>query len=118
MLDSKESVVLNTLYVVEAVVKNTPVSVHRDFLSAELLGSMKAIVEGQNASMSRAIDKVLEVLGEWKAAFGDDTAYKGVTTIFNELERSGYYIPEANLASASYMQKVHTQTTVLINSKC
>ena len=67
---------------------------------------MKAIVEGQNAGMSRAIDKVLEVLGEWKAAFGDDTSYKPIVTIFNDLEKGGYYIPEANLASASYMQKV------------
>ena len=40
-----------------------------------------------------------------RAAFGDDTSYKPIVTIFNDLEKGGYYIPEANLASASYMQK-------------
>ena len=106
ILDSKESVVLNSLHVTEAVVKNTPASIHKDFLTPELLGSMKALVEGQNTTMSKAIDKVLEILGEWKAAFGDDAAYKGIHNTFNELERGGYYIPQATIASASYMQKV------------
>jgi growth factor-regulated tyrosine kinase substrate len=105
LLDTKETVILNALSVIEAIVKNTPGPIHQDFLSSDLLGSMKAIVVGQNTSMSRAIDKVLEVLGEWKAAFGEDNAYKGIITTFNELEKEGYYIPEANLASASFMKK-------------
>lgn len=94
------------MFLVEAIIKNTPSSLHRDFLSPELLGAMKSLVEGQNSSMSRAIDKVLEVLGEWKAAFGEDSSYKSVSNLFNELERGGYYIPEATLASASYIKKV------------
>lgn len=107
LLESKESVVLNAMFVVEAIVKNTPSSIHREFLSQELLTSMKALVENQDSGMSRAIDKILEVLGEWKAAFGEDSAYKGVSNVFTELERGGYYIPEATIASASYIKKVN-----------
>ena len=91
---------------VDSIVKNTPSGVHKDFLSSELLAALKAVVEGQGPSMAKAVDKVLEMLGEWKAAFGDDTTYKNVKTTFNELEKGGYFIPEATLASASYMQKV------------
>ena len=106
LLEVSESTVLNTLYLVDSIVKNTPLAVHKDFLSPELLGSLKAIIEGQDSGMAKAIDKALEMLGEWKAAFGDDSNYKVIQTIFNELEKGGYYIPEAQLASASYMQKV------------
>ena len=106
LLEANESTVLQTLYLVDSVVKNTPSSIHKDFLSTELLGALKAIVEGQGPSMAKAVDKVLEMLGEWKAAFGDDSAYKVVQTTFSELEKGGYFIPEASLASASYMQKV------------
>lgn len=108
LLEVSESTVLNALYLVDSVVKNTPSAVHKDFLSPELLGSLKAIIEGQDSGMAKAIDKALEMLGEWKAAFGDDSNYKVIQTIFNELEKGGYYIPEAQLASASYMQKPPT----------
>lgn len=94
------------MFVVESIVKNTPSSIHREFLSPELLGSMKALVENQDSGMSRAIDKVLEVLGEWKAVFGEDSTYRGVTSVFADLEKGGYYIPEATIASASYIKKV------------
>ena len=106
LLDANESTVLQTLYLVDSVVKNTPAAIHKDFLSTELLGAFKAIVEGQGPTMAKAVDKALEMLGEWKAAFGDDSSYKIVQTTFNDLERGGFFIPEANLASASYMQKV------------
>lgn len=106
LLDANETVVLQTLYLLDSIVKNTPSSIHKDFLNSELLGALKAIVEGQGPSMAKAVDKALEMLGEWKAAFGDDPIYKIVQTTFNELEKGGYFIPEANLASASYMQKV------------
>ena len=106
LLDANESTVLQTLYLVDSVVKNTPTAIHKDFLSTELLGAFKAIVEGQGPTMAKAVDKALEMLGEWKAAFGEDSSYKIVQTTFNDLERGGYFIPEANLASASYMQKV------------
>lgn len=90
----------------DSIVKNTPAAIHKDFLTSELLGALKAIVEGQGPSMAKAVDKALEMLGEWKAAFGDDPTYKIVQTTFNDLEKGGYFIPEATLASASYMQKV------------
>lgn len=58
--------------------------------------------------MPKAVDKVLEMVGEWKVAFGDDQAYKQVHSLFFELESSGYMIPEAKLATASFMEKPPT----------
>ena len=45
------------------------------------------------------------MIGEWRVAFGDDSAYKHVHTCYTDLEVEGYVIPEVKLASASYMQK-------------
>ena len=52
------------------------------------------------------VDKVLEILGEWKTAFGSQAAFKAVTDVFAELEREGYCIPETKVASAAFMQQV------------
>ena len=53
----------------------------------------------------KAVDKALELIGEWKAAFGDQTGYKAVNTIFAELEREGFHIPMSQVASAAFIKK-------------
>ena len=55
--------------------------------------------------MPRAVDKALEMIGEWRVAFGEDSAYKHVHTVYSTLEVEGFIIPEVKLASASYIQK-------------
>ena len=90
--------------ILDSVVKNTPAKVHKDFLTSELLGSMKSVVENQGTKMAKAVDRILELLGEWKAAFGDDNNYTRITTILNDLEKDGYFIPEAQVNTANYMK--------------
>ena len=51
------------------------------------------------------MDKALEMVGEWKAAFGQQTGYKAVNEIFSELQREGYQIPETEVASAAFIKK-------------
>ena len=53
----------------------------------------------------RAIDKALELIGEWKAAFGNRSGYKAVHDMFGELEREGFFIPEPQVASASFIKQ-------------
>lgn len=53
----------------------------------------------------KAVDKALELIGEWKTAFGDQTGYKAVNTIFAELEREGFHIPMSQVASAAFIKK-------------
>ena len=51
------------------------------------------------------MDKALEMIGEWKAAFGQQSGYKAVNDMFSELQRQGYHIPEAEVASAAFLKK-------------
>ena len=53
----------------------------------------------------KAVDKALEMIGEWKSAFGQQSGYKAVNEIFSELQREGYQIPETEVASASFTKK-------------
>ena len=55
--------------------------------------------------MPRAVDKALEMIGEWRAAFRDDSAYENIHFIYSGLQLKGFIIPEVHLASASYMQE-------------
>lgn len=59
----------------------------------------------QDSSSGKAVDKALELVGEWKAAFGEQTGYKAVNTVFVELEREGFHIPLAQVASAAFIKK-------------
>ena len=43
------------------------------------------------------MDKTLELIGEWKMAFGQQSGFKAVNEVFNELEREGYHIPETQV---------------------
>ena len=54
--------------------------------------------------MPRAVDKALEMISEWRAAFGDDLDYEHIHFIYSGLQLKGFIIPEVHLASASYMQ--------------
>ena len=58
----------------------------------------------QDGRSDKAIDKALELIGEWKAAFGSRAGYKAVNEVFEELEREGFYIPEPQVASASFIK--------------
>ena len=51
------------------------------------------------------MDKALELIGEWKAAFGEQAGYKAINTVFSELEKNGYHIPVAPVASAAFIKK-------------
>lgn len=51
------------------------------------------------------MDKALELIGEWKMAFGEQSGYKAINTVFAELERDGYHIPMAQVASAAFIKK-------------
>lgn len=53
----------------------------------------------------KAVDKALEMIGEWKAAFGQQSGYKAVNDMFSELQRQGYHIPETEVASAAFLKK-------------
>lgn len=53
----------------------------------------------------KAVDKALEMIGEWKMAFGQQSGYKAVNEVFSELQREGYHIPETEVASAAFMKK-------------
>ncbi len=59
----------------------------------------------QSGSSEKAVDKALELIGEWKTAFGDQTGYKAINTVFGELEREGYHIPISQVASAAFIKK-------------
>lgn len=63
----------------------------------------------------KAVDKALELIGEWKTAFGDQTGYKAVNTVFTELEREGFHIPMAEVASAAFIKKPPEWT---LNDRC
>ena len=117
-----ETVAVNLLIVVDSIVKNTPSSLHKDFLTQELLEAMKSIITyvtllwhylqsslslsapQQRTEMPRAVDKALEMISEWRAAFGDDLDYEHIHFIYSGLQLKGFIIPEVHLASASYMQ--------------
>ncbi len=43
------------------------------------------------------MDKALELVGEWKVAFGAQTNYKAVVDVFFELEREGFHVPETQV---------------------
>lgn len=132
LLDASEPMVLGTLHLLDSLVKNTPGALNKDIVSPDILSAMKAIVTGvrcphdcfsdgcfylrhtvhmhshriqEGSNMPKAVDKVLEMVGEWKVAFGDDPSYKTVVSTYFELESSGFMIPEAKLATASFMQK-------------
>lgn len=60
----------------------------------------------QDGRDAKAVDKALELIGEWKMAFGSQSGYKAVHDIFGELEREGYHIPETEVASAAFIKKV------------
>ena len=47
----------------------------------------------------KAVDKALELVGEWKVAFGQQGDYKAIIDVFFELEREGYHIPETQVSS-------------------
>ena len=58
----------------------------------------------QDGRSDKAIDKALELIGEWKAAFGSRAGYKAVNEVFEELEKEGFFIPEPQVASASFIK--------------
>lgn len=43
------------------------------------------------------MDKALELIGEWKVAFGKQSEFKAVQEVFSELEKEGYHIPETQV---------------------
>ena len=45
------------------------------------------------------------MIGEWKGAFGNQPGYKAVHDVFGELEREGFFIPETQVASASFIKQ-------------
>ena len=53
---------------------------------------------------TRAVDKALEIISDWRAAFGDHLDYEHIYFIYSGLQLKGFIIPEVHLASASYMQ--------------
>lgn len=59
----------------------------------------------QNGKSEKAVDKALELIGEWKTAFGEQSGYKAINTVFSELEREGYHIPISQVASAAFIKK-------------
>ena len=59
----------------------------------------------QDGRSDRAIDKAIELIGEWKAAFGSQSSYKAVQDMFGELEREGFFIPEPQVASAAFVKQ-------------
>ncbi len=52
------------------------------------------------------MDKALELIGEWKSAFGEQAGYKAIHDTFLELEKEGFVIPVTEVASAAFIQKV------------
>ncbi len=60
----------------------------------------------QSGKNAVAVDKALELIGEWNSAFGQQAGYKAIHDTFGELEREGFVIPEAQVASAAFIQKV------------
>ena len=62
-------------------------------------------LSSQDGKSEKAVDKALELVGEWKTAFGSQTGYKAINTVFAELEREGYHIPMAQVASAAFIKK-------------
>lgn len=43
------------------------------------------------------MDKALELVGEWKVAFGQHADHKAVLDVFFELQKEGYHIPETQV---------------------
>ncbi len=48
------------------------------------------------------MDKALELVGEWKVAFGAQANYKAVVDVFFELEREGFHVPETQVRDYIY----------------
>ncbi len=48
------------------------------------------------------MDKALELVGEWKVAFGAQANYKAVVDVFFELEREGFHVPETQVSDYIY----------------
>ena len=59
----------------------------------------------QDGKSEKAVDKALELIGEWKVAFGQQAGYKAVYDTFSELQREGFHIPEGEIASAAFIKK-------------
>lgn len=105
LLDPNSTVVYYTLQVLDSVMKNCATDVHKEILSQEFMGVMKTVITSSRDGRSdKAIDKALEMIGEWKAAFGSRAGYKAVNDVFGELEREGFFIPEPQVASASFIK--------------
>ncbi|CAI7990509.1 Hepatocyte growth factor-regulated tyrosine kinase substrate [Geodia barretti] len=85
--------------------KNCATDVHKEILTQEFMGVMKSVITSSRDGRSdKAIDKALELIGEWKAAFGSRAGYKAVNEVFEELEKEGFFIPEPQVASASFIK--------------
>ncbi len=56
------------------------------------------------------MDKALELVGEWKVAFGAQANYKAIVDVFFELEKEGFHIPETQVSSSCHVLIVYTHT--------
>lgn len=91
------------LEVTDFVMKNCSIDVRHEILSREFLSALKNIViESTN---DRAVNRVLELLAEWKSAFGGESEYSGVSEVCSELSQMGIFMPQVQISAASYLEK-------------
>eukprot|EP00731_Ephydatia_muelleri_P028586 Em0020g230a len=100
--DTNGNCVYYTLLVMDSIMKNCGPDVHKEVLSQDFLSVIKGIIK---TSQEKAVDKALELVGEWKSAFGSQSEYKAIQDVFAELEVEGFHIPEPQVASAAFVQK-------------
>lgn len=81
-----------------------PFSVSIHHLSILNVSILHVPIQGSKGVL--AVDKALELIGEWNTAFGQQAGYKAIHDAFFDLEKEGFVIPEAKVASAAFIKKV------------
>ena len=51
------------------------------------------------------MNRVLELLAEWKSAFGGESEYSAVVEVCQELSQMGIFMPQVQISAASYLEK-------------
>ena len=75
----------------------------KEVLSSDFLNVMKSVI--MDSGNDRAINRALELMAEWKSAFGDNSDYHAIKEVCSELDQRGFFMPQVKISAAAYAQK-------------
>lgn len=59
----------------------------------------------QDSRNDRAVNRALELMSEWRSAFGSDRNCPAIKDACQDLDRMGYIMPQVTISAAAYMEK-------------